>query len=292
MAGTREPTWPRFPSAMLGKLFDAVNVNDRIDPRVALPEPVVVSCPDDMVRRCYALCLHFWEEGVVRKELLRLVKKLLRDQTLTVEERTRYKQMRARYKHLRFAQRLYSAGHESHASFDRTTRHLGQLQDAFRTGQRERIVRYGRKLRLRLSSPMWFLTQRAARRTRLDTGAGVEAFQKREMLRLKETIGRAHFAGEEFHATRKIVSMHVCHYDTRRSLEPNDHDERMSRFLAMINGLMGARHDEMVTEAACGRYDYDAPAPLPHEIRSRLETLVARHPLPCPAAHSTPEEAR
>jgi len=274
-----DPIAPAYADDTLIRLFDAVNVNDIVDAPVALPNPIVLACPDETLRRCFALCLQFWEDGVTRSDLLRLVGKLLRNEGLTVDERLEYKNIRARYKHLRFAERLYGKKHQSGYLFDRTTIALGNLQDAFRSGRRSAILRYGLKLRLLLSWPVWSLIKRGVEHTRLDDEAGVFAYQKSEMRHLKETLASADFGGREFHHVRKIISMLVSFYDTQRSLEPSDHAYRMSRFLAAINGLMGARHDEMVTESLAGRRDYNTPAPLTRETRARLEALVARYPL-------------
>jgi hypothetical protein len=272
-------TWPTFPAETLRRLYDAVDVDDAVDSAVALPEPIVLACPDAMLRQCYALCLQFWQEGAARRDLLRLVNKLLHNEALSADERLEYKNIRARYKHLRFAERLYRKDHRTGYLFDRTTITLGKLQDAFRSGRRGAIVRYGLKLRVMLSRPVWFLVRYGVEHARLDGEAGVFAFQQAEMRHLKETLASDTFAGHEFHRVRKIVSMIVSYYDTLRSLEPNEHAYKMSRFLAAINGLMGARHDEMVAEAHAGRRDYDTPVPLARETRSRLETLVARYPL-------------
>ncbi|QWT21657.1 hypothetical protein KPL74_06535 [Bacillus sp. NP157] len=279
MNASNAPAWPKFPAETLGRLFDAVDVDDIIDAHTALPDPIVLACPDDSVRRCYALCLQFWEDGVSRDELLKLVDKLLRNEGLSADERLQYKHIRARYKHLRFAQRLYRKNHRSNFLFDLTTRVLGHLQDAFRGGKRNAMVRHGMKLRVLLAPPIWAWIHRALRQTQLDSEAGVIAYQQAEMRRLKKAVARATFAGDQFHMVRKIVSMQVSYYDTLRVLAPNEHAYRMSRFLAAINGLMGARHDEMVAESLSGRRHYGTPAPLAQETRSRLETLVARYPL-------------
>ncbi|HEY0199673.1 MAG TPA: hypothetical protein VGC19_14240 [Rhodanobacter sp.] len=263
----------------LRRLFDAVNVNDIVDTPVALPDPIVLACPDETLRRCFALCLQFWEEGVTRSDLLCLVGKLLRNEGLTADERLQYKYIRARYKHLRFAQRLYGKRHKSDFVFDLTTRTLGHLQDAFRGGQRNAIVRHGLKLRLLLSKPVWSMVQRSVEHMRLDSEAGLIAYQQAQIRQLKKALARTSFAGDQFHKVRKIVSMLVSYYDTLRSLDPNDHAYRMSRFLAAINGLMGSRHDEMVAESLSGRRNYQTPAPLAKETRWRLEMLVARYPL-------------
>jgi len=279
MSGSPGTTWQKFPADTLRRLFDAVDVDDIVDAHVALPDPIVLACPEETLKRCYALSLQFWEDGVTREDLLRLLEKLLQNVWLSADERLQYKHIRARYKHLRFAQRLYSKGHRCNFVFDRTTRVLGHLQDAFRSGRRSGIVRHGLMLRVLLSRPVWSMVQRAMERTRLDSESGLIAYQKSEMRRLKKAMARSTFAGHEFHMVRKIISMQVSYYDTLRSLETNDHAYRMSRFLAAINGRMGSRHDEMVTESLSGRHRYNTPVPLGKETRSSLEALVARYPV-------------
>lgn len=279
MPRSRGPQWQTFPAETLRRLFDAVDVNDIIDAHVPLPQPIVLACPDDSIRQCYSLCLQFWKDGVKREDALRLVEKLLRNEGLSADERLEFKHIRARYKHLRFTQRLYSKRHASDYLFDKTTRVFGKLQDAFRSGRRGDIIRSGLRLRVLLSKPVWSMVQRSLENTPLVSEAGLIAFQKAEIKALKDAMARSTFAGHEFHSVRKIVSMQVCFYDTLRTLGPNDHAYRMSRFLAAINGLMGSRHDEMVAEALSGRRHYDTPAPLGNETRSRLQTLIAHYPL-------------
>jgi hypothetical protein len=279
MIRRRGNQWPTFPADTMRRMFDAVDVNDVIDAHAPLPDPIVLGCPEDSIRQSYALCLQFWKDGFTRADALRLVEKLLRNEGLSADERLEFKHIRARYKHLRFTQRLYSKRHTSDYLFDKTTRVLGKLQDAFRGGRRGNIVRSALRLRVLLSKPVWSMVQRSLENTQLDSEAGLIAFQKAEIRGLKKAMASTSFAGHEFHTVRKIVSMQVCFYDTLRTLGPNDHAYRMSRSLAAINGLMGSRHDEIIAEALSGRRSYDTPAPLANETRSRLETLIARYPL-------------
>jgi len=271
--------WQRFPKEALRRLFDAVDTDDVVDAHVDLPDPIVLSSPDGQIERCYALCLQFWEEGVTRSEMLHLVEKLLRNEGLSADDRIQYKNIRARYKHLRFAQRLYGKRHTSGFVFDLTTRVMGHLQDAFRSGRRSAVVRQALKLKILLSRPIWRMVRRGLVEIELDSAAGFVAHQRKEIGRLKKVMGRTMFAGHQFHTVRKIISMQVSYYDTVRSLGPDDHAFRMSRFLAAINGLMGARHDEMVADAIAGRREYKTPTPLTSQMRSRLETLVTHYPL-------------
>ena len=279
MTLSRGPKWQKFPAETLRRLFDAVDVDDIVDAHVALPDPIVLAGPEESIRQCYALCLQFWEDGFTREDALRLVEKLLRNEGLSADERLEFKHIRARYKHLRFAQRLYSKHHRSDFLFDLTTRVFGKLQDAFRSGRRSGIVRHGFMLRVLLSKPVWWVVRRSMENTRLTSEAELIAFQKTEIQGLRKAMADTAFAGHEFHTVRKNISMQVSFYDTLRTLGPNDHAVRMSRFLAAINGLMGSRHDEMVAEAHSGQRDYDTPAPLAGDIRSRLDTLIAGYPL-------------
>jgi len=271
--------WQRFPKETLRRLFDAVDTDDVVDAHVELPDPIVLACPAEGIERCYALCLQFWEEGVTRGDLLKLVDKLLRNEGLSADERLQYKYIRARYKHLRFAQRLYGKRHRSGYVFDLTTRVMGHLQDAFRSGRRSAVVRQGLKLKFLLSRPVWRMVRRGLVEIELDDEAGFIAFQRAEISHLKRAMARTLFAGHQFHTIRKIISMQVSYYDTVRSFGPNEHAYRMSRYLAAINGLMGLRHDEMVADALSGRRDYSTPTPLATQTRARLESLIARYPL-------------
>ena len=279
MTAHPRPKWPKFSTETQQRLFDAIDVDDIVDAHVALPDAITLACPNETARLCYALSLQLWQEGFTRDDLLSLVEKLLGKVWLSAEERLQYKHIRARYKHLRFAQRLYGKRHRSSFLFDLTTKVLGELQDAFRSGRRDGIVSRGLLLRLLLSKPVWSRVRRAMEQTPLDSEPGLIAYQKAEMLRLKDALARETFAGHQFHKLRKIISMQVSYYDTLRSIEPDDHAYRMSRFLAAINGRMGARHDERVAEAMSGRRHYRDAMPLTKEISALLEKLVARYPL-------------
>ena len=100
-----------FSPATLQALFEAVEIDDVVDPEVSLPDPIVLDCTREDMRRCLALCLQFWNEGARRADLVRLTRTLLRKGDLTQAERREYKHVRAKYKHLRFALVLYDARH-------------------------------------------------------------------------------------------------------------------------------------------------------------------------------------
>lgn len=274
----RDRAWGAFPPETLHALFEAVEIDDVVDPEVSLPERIDLNCPREEMVRCFALCLDFWRDGVRRADLLRLLSVLLHRGDLSPAERLQYKHIRARYKHLRFALTLYGRRHRASRLFSLTVAVMGHLQDAFRNGRRGAMIGHTLLLRLLLARPLWALVDRRTRALQLDSTEGFLAYRKAEIRRLKETLGQESLTGHEFHTMRKIIGRQVSFYDTLRSLRPSEHDYRMSRYLSAINGLMGSRHDEMVEQAASGQRAYQTAAPLDADVRRRLEWLVARYP--------------
>ncbi len=278
MTVRHDTPWETFPPETLHALFEAVETDDVVDPEVGLPDPIDLTCSQEEMRRCFALCLQFWSEGVHRADLLRLVNTLLRKGDLPPAERMQYKHIRAKYKHLRFAMVLYDARHHMPFLFSLTVAIMGHLQDAFRNHHRRAVIGYGLLLRCLLAQPVWAMIQRQVRSIDLDTAEGFLNYRKAEIHRLQQALEREVLTGGQFHAMRKIVSRHVSFYDTLRSFRPNEHAYKMSRFLSAINGLMGGRHDEMVEQAISGEQHYRTEAPLDEDIRWRLDMLVARYP--------------
>lgn len=270
-----------YPPEVIQALFDAVEMDDVVDPVVSLPDAIPVICSQEDMRRCLALCVQFWHEGAIRADLLAMTATLLATGDLSQQGRRRFKLIRARYKHLRFALVLYGATHRAPPLFRATVAVMGHLQDAFKNRHRSAVVGYGMALRLLLSWPIWKLVQREVDRVRLDDADGFVRFRAAELLRLKQGLRHDRVTAHTFHAMRKIVSRQVSFYDTMRSLEPDEHSYRMSRFLSAINGLMGSLHDDLVEGAVAGLHDYHCDTfALPQDIRCRLRTLTDAYPLP------------
>jgi hypothetical protein len=264
-----------FPAATLDALFEAVEMDDVVDPVVSLPEPIPVACTQEEMRRCLDLCVQFWREGAVRGDMLRLVGTLLRTGDLPPDDRVRYKHIRARYKHLRFALVLYGARHRAPLLFRATVAVMGHLQDAFRNRRRMAALGYGLALRLLLSWPAWQAVRREVDAVPLDDATGFLAYREAEFARLRDWLGTGEMTSHRFHAMRKVVSRQVSFYDTMRTLEHDDGFYRMSRFLSAINGLMGSMHDDLVEQAVAGHRDYHRDAlRLPSNIHTRLEALA------------------
>lgn len=279
MTGRITTEWESFPAETLHALFEAVEINDMVDPDVRLPDPIVLDCTNSVMQRCFTLCRQFWHDGVHRSDLLLLVDNLLRNGDLSPTERTQYKHIRAKYKHLRFALTLYDKRHRPPMFFSTMIAVMGHLQDAFRNGNRKAVIGYALLLRILLARPLWAMVRHRISAIRYDSAEGFQAYRRAEIRRLKAMLEQQAQTGPQFHAMRKIISRQVSFYDTLRSLAHGEHDYRMSRFLSAINGLMGNRHDDMVEQAISGARKYRAAALLDDDIRLRLEQLVARYPL-------------
>lgn len=271
----------KFSPEVIERLFIAVEEDDVVDEHASLPSIVDLQCSQKVIRNNYALCLQFWEDGVTRKDLLRLILNQLRNGELSEKEKKQYKYIRARYKHLRFAQQLYRKKHQSGFLFSKMTVFLGRFQDGFRNKQKDIITFYGKVLRVyHLNALVWMFVHYSLRHIQLDTADGFIHYCQGQMKTLQKLISKPLLTGREFHDVRKIISQLVSYYDTLRVINPNNQDAlQISRFLAAINGLMGDRHDEMVADDMENLKSYDAPSVLDSDIRARLELLLSRYPL-------------
>lgn len=271
----------KFSPEVIERLFTAVEEDDVVDSHASLPQIVDLQCSQEVIKHNYALCLQFWEDGVTRKDLLRLILNQLKNGELSEKEQKQYKYIRARYKHLRFAQQLYRKKHQSGFLFSKMTVFLGRFQDGFRNKQKDIITFYGKVLRVyHLNAPVWMFVHCSLRHSQLDTADGFILYCQEQMKTLQKLVAKPQLTGEEFHDVRKIISQLVSYYDTLRTINPNNQDAlQISRFLAAINGLMGDRHDEMVADDMENLKSYDAPSVLDCDLRARLELLLSRYPL-------------
>lgn len=271
----------KFSPEVIERLFIAVEEDDVVDEHASLPPIVGLQCSQKVIRNNYALCLQFWEDGVTRKDLLRLILNQLRNGELSEKEKKQYKYIRARYKHLRFAQQLYRKKHQSGFLFSKMTVFLGRFQDGFRNKQKDIITFYGKVLRVyHLNALVWMFVHYSLRHIQLDTADSFIHYCQGQMKTLQKLISKPLLTGREFHDARKIISQLVSYYDTLRAIDPDNQEAlQISRFLAAINGLMGDRHDEMVADDMENLKSYDAPSVLDSDIRARLELLLSRYPL-------------
>ncbi len=267
-----------FTDAQCDALFAAVLVNDVVDAHTELPDVIELNLTEQQLSDCFGICRQLWKSGVQRETLLALTGKLWRDRDLDAEDRLAFKHARAKFKHLRFAYALYDASHRYPLMLDWMTTAMGHLQDAFKNQRHGTVAREAALSRLLLTAgPQRLLTSELDRFTPCSSEA-FRLYVRKQAANLREVLARDAVTGEQFHATRKIISRQVSFYDSLRSIEPSRQAFLMSRSLAAINGLMGDMHDKLVEQSMAGTRDYRRePLALPEDIRRRLSELSERY---------------
>lgn len=269
----------RFPTDRLDALFDAILINDVVDADVDLPSAIRTEYPEGHLADGFAISAQLWREGFDRADLLAFIDRLGRGETIDDASQLWFKHVRAKFKHMRFAFVLYGADHTCPRLFKSITTSMGLLQDAFRNRRPAAIRRQSLLLRLMLSRPALALLHREVDRASLDKGAGFLNFTLEQIGDLRRTLSQPTLNGHRFHAARKVVSRQVSFHDDMRTIHPAPQHLVMSRYLSAINGLMGAFHDDLILHDTQGSLDYaHGTFALPHDIRTRLERLVARYP--------------
>lgn len=269
----------RFPQHVVQRYFQAVEENDVTTLDATLSGSIMTACPEREIEQCFTLALQFWSEGFTRSEFIDLIKKIARHGHLRREDALRFKHIRARYKQLRFACVLYTRGHAPPRILHTTVATMGKLQDAYRNRARREIRIYSIALRLLMSMPVWLYIRWKVSSRPTISEVEFTSFRTKQITALERAVNKVTLSGREFHATRKIVSQFVAFYDARRSIQPSPALDEIARFLATINGLMGARHDEMIRSALTGTHPYETPIPVPAEIRTRVQALIAHYPV-------------
>lgn len=270
----------RFSQARLDALYAAIQVNDVVDPQVAVPKAVRLDHGRDKLIEAYCLSRQLWREGFDRAALVGMVTALGRGDTFDAAAQARFKQARAKFKHLRFAFVLYTADHRCPVMFKAITTVMGQLQDAVREGDggggRGAVVRQAGLLRVLLGRlPQQRIAREVDRLMPSDT-ADFRNFVTGEMESLGAILAGARITGHRFHAARKIVSRQVSFHDDMRTLSADPGHVAMSRYLSAINGSMGRLHDDLVARRARRELDYARDGiVLPEDIGRRLHALIA-----------------
>jgi hypothetical protein len=265
-----------FPRATCDALFAAILRDDEADPDLRLPDGIEIEHRESDLIACFRLARQLWIEGFERDAMRDLAARLARGGSLSVEERARFKAVRAKCKHLRYAHVLYGAAHRYPVMLDRLTITMGQVQDAYRTGRRASTTGRSVLLWLLLSRPSAALVRAESDRLTPTSAVAFTGLLRSDTAALEALVAKPTVSGGRFHAARKIVGRQVSFWDTLGTLSPSEERFRLSRWLAAINGAMGAMHDGMVERRTSDAASYDAEFRLPDDIRDPIAALVAR----------------
>ncbi|MDO6415864.1 hypothetical protein Q4F19_15845 [Sphingomonas sp. BIUV-7] len=265
-----------YPRAVLDALFNAILVDDDVDETTDLPASITLDYDQAILTEAYCVSRQLWAETDHRQLLIELVDRLRQTGTLDGEDRLRFKYARAKLKHLRFACALFGTEHAYPTMMDHFTVALGQLQDAYRVGAHGRVARRARLCRLLLTAVPQAMIRREQDRFRPSTRDGFRTYVASEIRSVESIVRSPTLTGADFHALRKILSRLVAFYNALLALRPTAEAYQMSRYLAAINGLMGAEHDRLVERKIAGVQDYHRDRfDLSPDIRCRIGRLVA-----------------
>ena len=278
---------PPFTTAQCDALFDRVLVDDEIDLATETLPPVHFDYTQDQLIECFRICHQVWATGVERAAFDRTIAHLYAARQLDPAEQLAFKYARARFKQLRFAYANADARHRYPPRFNFITAVMGHLQDDFKNGRRAAVGWRALLVRLLLTRPAYAALEREFDGLVPTTAERFRNYIIGEMETIRSRLARAHTAGKDFHAIRKIVSRQASLFVGLATLYPSKYHDDVFKYLSVINGLMGRYHDELIVRRHSGQQDYAADKfAFPAEIRRRLEVLTSRYPFPDAASNA------
>jgi len=250
--------------------------DDNIDLEAGCPAKPEPDFTEAELAGCYRLAWQLLASGVDIPSARRLVVDIMAQCSATPEQAARFKLIRARFKHMRFACSNCSEAHSYPEMLHTVTRLMGDFQDAFKSGRKFQMLKFGAKLWWKLRGDLF-----GALRAAIDHAhfSSVESFQRYladESRHLADASREGiQITARQFHDLRKIISRRIALNDTRRVLHPSPELDAFSFYLATINGLMGDMHDDLVVKRARNELDYEKQLfELPDEIACRIRAFT------------------
>lgn len=267
-----------FSQEQVDSLFKAVLIHDDLYEDSAFPPSVSLEYAPAQLREVYDICHQLWRTGADQTALAQIMKALSRVPELTPEDQIVLKQIRARYKHLHFAFIMCDARHAYPTVFHWITGILGELQDVLRNKKPGAARFYAWVMRAFLSALPSHKIARELHHFQPSCTADFKAFVHTQMNEVRSGIMQPEVTGRSFHSLRKVVSRHVCFYDTVSVLYPSHDHDKMVRAVSTVNGLMGSYHDGLIARRLNETQDYDRDRfAIPHDIKQRLSAMVDCH---------------
>ena len=260
-----------FSKEQCDELFAAVLVHDGIYLDAQLPDAIHLDYSEEQITQCYDICRQLWKEGVNRKDLCQMVENICKQGSLNDADQHTYYCMRAKIKHLRFAYMAFGERHCYPRIFQWIAGIMGNLQDALKNQRRFNTLGWGALVRLLLSKPFYTMATREINHFQRST---VESFRQHvhsEINFIRGYLAKSAVTGKEFHEIRKVISRQVAMYDNLKTLYSSPYHRSISQYLSTINGLMGSKHDKLITAKLNKTQDYYADTfPIPEDIKQRL----------------------
>jgi len=267
---------PQASTSQLAALMQNILDNDEINLQAYCPEISESDVSATELANCYRLTWQLLASGVNMSSARRLVAIITLRGTATAKQAIDFKLIRARFKHMRFACANCSEQHAYPEILHSVTRLMGDFQDAFKSGRRFRTLKLGIRLWRQLGSSFFEELRESIADARPSSAESFQRYLRAESRHLADAMREGgYLTGRQFHELRKIISRRIALNDTRRALSPSPELDKLSLYLATINGLMGKMHDELILQRVRKELDYDnQPFKLPDEIADRIRAFV------------------
>ena len=262
--------------AQCDALFSEILNNDAIDWQVRLPDAIEMPASVEQFVAGFDLSRELWHDGLDRERLVSIAGTLFRDYRIDEGDSLAFKHARARFKHLRFVYAAFGDRHRYPILLDVLTSVMGNLQDAFKNNKHPSIRRNAILMRLLLNASLVKLMIAETGMFRPTTPEKFRDYMKGQAIKVAQFLQKKAITAQEFHDTRKIISLYRASFATLVTLEPSAHHVVVASYIATINGLMGNFHDGLMAGKLNGTLNYTSDTfPLPDEMRVRLHQLVS-----------------
>lgn len=267
----------KFSNKNVNDLFHNIMIDDEINLDSKCPSNIIPICSQIELEKCYILTWQMLVHSTNFKKIRNILFDIIIKSSVSPEEQMIYKQTRAKFKHMRFGCSNFDKRHVYPKRLHFVTSLMGFLQDSFKNNQKFK-TRWTAILLWIILHPLIFkFILKRLNDFQPDTPENLNSFQLKKIKDLAKIVTtRKQVTGQKFHSLRKIISRHTAYIDTLRVIRPSKDLDKLSIYLATVNGLMGDMHDRLLEKHINKEINYyNDVFYLPDIINLRLENIVS-----------------
>lgn len=254
-----------------------LDTDDKIRPEARLPSRVRLYVSQDEAERGFRLTEALWRSGFERKEFRDFVARIADGHVPNADEAEKFRHVRAHIKQLRVAFSAFDARHEYPEQIDRLAAAMGHVQDALKNGAGKKARREALRLLGLLDKKSLARVEKEVRDFRPSTDLATQQWFRKELDELAGLSLRKELTPKQYHDMRKVVSRIVSVFDVQLAFRPDPEAQQVLEYLGSLNGEMGSRHDEIISDTLAGGLDYrEGSVEVPRAIRRRLQRFIER----------------
>lgn len=265
----------RFSVAQRDSLFEAVLAHDDIYDDPCLPDVIPLARNSDELADAFFIVAKLFLDLESMARARAFLDAMVLDPHRGAAEVQTLKHPRARFKHTQFTMHLCDARHRYPRLLHGVTVLMGEIQDALKHDKHPRAILLGHCARRALGHAGQNWIVRELRSFQTSSHDAYRGHLRRQTEFLAPFLGKDRVTAQAFHATRKVISRLMAHYDNLTLLDPTSARVATARFISTLNGLMGGYHDELVAQKVAGTLNYHKDSfIIPTHHRLMLEQLL------------------